>query len=429
MTSDARGLPHSSREPDLIAALERFGREFVAARAGAAAVLDLAVRRPDCGLAQVYAALLHFYAQSTAHAAAHVRPLLARAASLPLERRERLLAEAVGAAAGGDYEGAAARCEAIAAEWPRDLAAAKFGEFMFYLAPDYARHARYMTTVAAANPGDSDVEAMHAFALELAGDWTGAERVGETALAHDADTPWAHHALAHLYLNRGRLDDGRALLRRAAPSWTARARSMQCHNWWHLALFDVAALDLDGALAVYRERIWGFDAADPQEHVDAISLLWRLELAGAAVGDAWAPIAAAVAPRAAEPVFPFLSAHYAYALTRAGEHDAVAAALARLHAQAAGDRPPARIWRRLGLPLLHGVVAAATGDHARAATLLEPLLDEMPRAGGSDAQNDLFRQTCLVAWLATGRRSAARAFLERRTQGRPVLPLERRWLE
>jgi hypothetical protein len=421
-------LPHSATEPDLVAALDRFGLNFIAAREGAAAVLELAERRPDCGLAQVYAALLHFYAQSTAQAAAHVRPLLARAAALPLNERERLLAEAVGDAAGGDYTGAAARCEAIAAEWPRDLAAAKFGEFMFYLAPDYARHLRFMAGVAAANPGLSHVEAMHAFALEMAGEYGRAEQVAAAALGHDPDTPWAHHALAHLCLNRGRLDDGRRVLQAAAPSWDAHVRSMQCHNWWHLALFDVAALDLDAAWNVYRQRIWGFVPDDPQEHVDAISLLWRLELAGADAGDAWAPIAAAIAPRAGEAVFPFLSAHYAYALTRAGEHATAAAAQAALRDHASrcsGDA--ARIWR-IGLPLVQGVVAAAAGDHARAATLLEPLLPDMPCAGGSDAQNDLFRQTCLAAWLATGRRAAARAFLAQRIGDRSALPLEQRWL-
>lgn len=421
-------LPHSASEPDLVAALDRFGPDFIAAREGAAGVLELAARRPDCGLAQVYAALLHFYVQSTAHAAAFVRPLLARAAALPLHRRERLLAEAVGLAADGDYTGAAARCEAIAAEWPRDVAAAKFGEFMFYLAPDYARHRRFLEGVAAANAGNSHVEAMHAFALEMAGAYERAEQVAETALAHDPDTPWAHHALAHLCLNRGRLDEGRAVLRRAAPSWDAHVRSMQCHNWWHLALFDVAALDLDAARTVYTQRIWGFVPDDPQEHVDAISLLWRMELAGADAGDAWAPIAAAVAPRAGEAIFPFLSAHYGYALARAGQYDAVAAALAALRAHASrctGDA--ARVWR-IGLPLVQGVVAFAAGDGARAATLLEPLLPEMAHAGGSDAQNDLFRQTCLAAWLATGRRAAARAFLEQRLRDRPALPLEQRWL-
>ena len=427
MTVDSRELPHSAGEPELIAALDRFGQDFIAAREGAAAVLELAERRPDCGLAQVYAALLHFYAQSTAHAAAHVRPLLARAAALPLHRRERLLAEAVGRATGGDYTAAAARCEAIAAEWPRDVAAAKFGEFMFYLAPDYARHRRYMEGVAAANAGNSHVEAMHAFALEMAGEYSRAEQVAETALAHDADTPWAHHALAHLCLNRGRLDDGRAVLRRAAPSWDAHVRSMQCHNWWHLALFDVAALDLEAARAVYDRRIWGFVPDDPQEHIDAISLLWRLELAGADAGDAWAPIAAAVTARAGDPIFPFLSAHYGYALARAGQHDAAAAPLAALRAhgeRATGDA--ARAWR-VGVSLVQGVVAFAAGDCGRAATLLEPLLPDMPCAGGSDAQNDLFRQTCLAAWLATGRRAAARAFLEQRIRDRPPLPLEQRW--
>jgi hypothetical protein len=204
---------------------------------------------------------------------------------------------------------------------------------------------------------------------------------------------------------------------------------MQCHNWWHLALFKLAAMRRDDALADCRARVWGFDPADPQEHVDAISLLWRLELAGADVGDAWASIATAVAARAEEQIFPFLTAHYCYALARAGQNEAAAAACAGMRAYGERRHDTARhAWREIGVPLVQGCIALAGGDATRAALLLDPIAGDLACAGGSDAQNDVFAQTYLVALLRAGRRAEARAVLTRRLGARAPMPLEQHWL-
>jgi hypothetical protein len=264
----------------------------------------------------------------------------------------------------------------------------------------------------------------------MAGEPVRAERVAEAAIAHDPDTPWAHHALAHHYLQQGRIADGVAVLERFAPSWEAHVRPLQCHNWWHLALFHLASMDREAARADYRARGWGHDAGDPQEHVDAISLLWRLELAGGDAAGEWAAIAPHVAARAGEQVFPFLTAHYAYALARAGESEQARAACAAMLAYGDCQQGRARqAWRVVGVPLVQGCIALAEGDATRSASLLAPIAADLACVGGSDAQNDLFAQTYLVALIRSDRKSEARALLRRRLGDRQPMPIEEYWRE
>jgi hypothetical protein len=49
----------------------------------------------------------------------------------------------------------------------------------------------------------------------------------------------------------------------------------------------------------------------------------------------------------------------------------------------------------------------------------------MTSIGGSDAQDDLFRQTYLRALQAAGRRAEAAAYAERMTAGKARTPLDR----
>ena len=49
--------------------------------------------------------------------------------------------------------------------------------------------------------------------------------------------PWAQHALAHVLLTRGRIDEGARFLEQAADTWTELNSFMVTHLWWHLTLF------------------------------------------------------------------------------------------------------------------------------------------------------------------------------------------------
>jgi tetratricopeptide (TPR) repeat protein len=427
---DARGLEVSGASGETIAVIDRFTDDFMGVRDAAGDILAVAEKSEGCALIQAYAAALYLYAQ-TESAAATARSLLvrARATWVHMTPRERLFVLALEAWTARDHARAIALLEALAVDWPADIIAAKIAEFLLFEAPDFPRHLRFMESVAPAQGERASFLAMHAFALELNGRYVEAERLANRAIEIERATPWAHHALGHIHLNRGDLDRGLRVLGELAGTWGAHSRALATHNYWHVAVLHLARLDFDAALALYASEIRGRTPGDVFEITDAASLLWRIELAGGETGERWGEIAPHAAALAGEPVFPFLSAHYFYALGRAGRLAEASEALTRLE-NAVDKRPGGErlLWRRVGLPLVQGCLAAARGAHPAAAETLVPILADVGAVGGSDAQNDLFRQTAIVALLKARRRSEARGLVEARLAGRKPTPLEASWL-
>jgi hypothetical protein len=130
-----------------------------------------------------------------------------------------------------------------------------------------------------------------------------------------------------------------------------------------------------------------------------VSLLARLELAGVEVGTRWADVASYVRPRRFDTIDGFLDLHYAYALARAGDDQAVLD-LVRCARERASTEAPA--WRRLMPAGIDGIAAFARGDDAGALNLLGPLEPKLALLGGSTVQRDLFRRILNAA--RSGRR-------------------------
>ena len=63
------------------------------------------------------------------------------------------------------------------------------------------------------------------------------------------------------------------------------------------------------------------------------------------------------------------------------------------------------------------------GDHAAAIELIEPILSERERMGGSRAQVDLIEATLLRAYLGAGQLEKARGLLADRRPGPAALPV------
>src|SRR5262249_9631461 len=155
-----------------------------------------------------------------------------------------------------------------------------------------------------------------------------AEARAERALAIAARNPWAQHALSHVLIRQGRVAEGRSRMQAFMPLLKTCARPIHSHDAWHLALLYLEELDVTATMRVFHEHIWGITPDFVVEQLDAIALLWRIEMAGTAMDKEWPAIAERVVPRAVETVMPFMNAHYVYALARAGRADALAAALA-----------------------------------------------------------------------------------------------------
>jgi len=337
------------------------------------------------------------------------------------------------AGARGDFEAAADRLEAITLRWPRDLLAAKVCEFHYYQMGQHWTASRFVAHMERIAPDNQDVShfvAMQAFAHELAGARPRAIELALRALDLEPETTWAHHALAHALLRDGRPAEGIAAVGGYLESWRRFSRAIESHNSWHLALFRWATLDFASTWTLYREHIWNTGAETTGELLDMIAVLWRLELAGEPVPPAdWEAVAERVLPHVGECAIPFNVAHYAYALRRAGAAAAVEGvrdAARSFAARQTGQRAAA--WQRVGVPLIEASIAAAGDQPAEACAQLGPVVAEIGRVGGSDAQDDLFRHAYLVALLDSGQTSAARALLRDTLEGRAPTPLEETWL-
>ena len=163
------------------------------------------------------------------------------------------------------------------------------------------------------NPLTSFILGAYAFGLEESGELGRAEEIGREALARNPADGWATHALAHVFETANRQEEGIAFLRSTRPHWRP-AHFMAGHNGWHLGAFLLELGRFDEAIADYDRYAAPKLAGDQTlDRVDAASLLWRLELAGADVGDRWRPLAEAWMRHVDDHVSAFNDLHLALA--------------------------------------------------------------------------------------------------------------------
>jgi tetratricopeptide (TPR) repeat protein len=425
---DARGLDVTGDNATAVAAADDFAARLLRLDQGVEAIVDAAKRWPETPIVQLYAATFWLYGQTDdalETAAVHLRACDA----LAMNTRERTLHRALALWHGNDNLRAVEAMEAITTEWPGDLLTAKIAEFLYYvlgqqyMGPRFRAHMRRLEGAHAADP---DFLAMTAFASELCSDYGAAEAVAERALAIEPRNPWAQHALSHVLIRQGRVAEGLAHLESFLPLLATCGRPIHCHDAWHLALLHLEQLDVAAAMRVFRTHIWGITPDFVVEQLDAIALLWRIEMAAGPMDAQWPSIAEHIAPRALETFMPFMNAHYVYALARAGWADAVEAALAGVCARSAADDEEAkRVWAPVGRAVIEAAAAFGAGDRARAAALLDPVMPMMTSIGGSDAQDDLFRQTYLRSLQAAGRHVEAAAYFDAITADKSRTPLDR----
>jgi tetratricopeptide (TPR) repeat protein len=421
MATTRRGLEIGTDDSDVIDAVDTFTDRLANFGLGVEQIVKDADRWPDLPEVQLCAALLFLYGQ-TAATDSRAEALLdrANARSDRMDDRQHLMLAALRYWLRTDNLAAVSALERLSQRHPTDMAALKALEYLYYVVGQQHfadRFLAHVESISSQNPDDADFLAVHAFATELTGDPRRARDLAEESVALRHDTPWAHHALAHVYITEGDTGGDRDGLLGFLPSWTEHGRPIYSHNSWHLAVAMLDELDPEAARAIYDEHIWGFQPDAPGEQIDAVSLLWRMEMAGWEVDDnEWSTIADHVEARVDECYMPFLSAHHAYALASAKRDEALERLLTTVHARAErGDDEAERVWRPVGVPIVEACVAHASGDHVRSAGLLDPVMPQMTAVGGSDAQTDLFRQTYLTSLAGAGRHEDARRYWDEMT--------------
>lgn len=427
MRTDYLGNPVSATSDTALAAIDDFVDGFLSYETRAADILAAAEAEPSSALLNAYAAALWLLLEAP-EAADRAAPYLARARAKAsgAHPRERRVVDFVAAWSADDIPGALAIADAILEAWPRDLLILKLRHYHDFNRGDFPAMLR---SASRALPAADDVPALHAmlaFAYEQCHLLDEAEAAARRALALKRKEPWAQHALAHVMLTQGRIDEGAAFLEGVRDTWTGLNSFMDTHLWWHLALFYLSQGRFDAALTAYDDHCWAQAKDYSQDQVGAVSLLARLEVAGLDVGERWTDLADYLVVRADDVVQPFLTLQYLYGLARAGrpEADALLAAVRR----AALDAPDhvRETWREVALPAAEGLIAHARGDDAAALRGLRAALPRLADIGGSHAQRDLFEQLILSALLRADRLSEAQQALELRRGFDPEgVPLNR----
>jgi tetratricopeptide (TPR) repeat protein len=359
-----------------------------------------------------------------------MRADLATAASLAdkVTPRERSQIEVFRFLFAGQPVAALAAIRAHVQAWPRDalvlsLAANQGGligmsglpgreqdltDFLDGLAPHYG--------------ADWWFEAHRGMALSEIGRHDEARPMIERSLAQVRRNAYGAHAFAHLCYETGECDAGIAFLREWLPLYD-RGGGLFGHLNWHLGLFELHAGNLEGGLRLYTEAFCADDhrGAIHQKLSDSAAFLWRSELAGHP-RDAvrWAKLKDYAREKLPRPGMSLADWHVALTYAATGDDDALDGWIAAIEEMAGAGRYPSGSV----IPTVARAFAAyQRGDHATAIGLIEPMLPERERIGGSRAQGDLVEATLLQAYLASGREAEARRLAAARRTGPAPLPV------
>ena len=426
MPRDSRGLP-------MIAANDEAARLFdatIAAYCGLRRDTGDCLKRalvadPRLVLAHIlkgYFMLLFATRETVPRAAAAARAARTALEAADATPRESRHLAALEAWIAGDLPGATAHWQAILAAHPRDLLALKLAQYGALYCGEF--EAMRATTGGALGawdetvPGFGFVLGCHAFSLEECGAYDAADRAGRAAVAIEPGDIWAAHAVAHVAEMLDRIDDGIAWIAAREPHW-GEVNNFVFHVRWHRCLFLLAQGRADATLALYDSEVRADSTDDYLDISNAVSLLWRLEQMGVAVGGRWAELATRARAHLDDHCLVFADLHYVIALAAAGDEDGLARwqAASSKHAAAGGDHA-ARVLAQVGLALADAALAHRRRQWPRVVELMAPIQRAVRAIGGSHAQRDLFDEMLIDAALAADS-SLARRLLDARLARRP----------
>lgn len=262
---------------------------------------------------------------------------------------------------------------------------------------------------------------VHGFACTEADKRTRGRRLVDRALALNPRNGHAAHARAHVCYEANASEEGAAFLR----PWLAdyvRTSPLHCHLSWHLALFELALGRPEHAWTLYEEHIRPVNsyASALITLSDSVSLLWRCRLWDKERGAvAWGELRDFARRSFPAPSVAFVDEHVVMACAASDDHAGAASRIEELRRAEQEGRQPAG---RVAADVAEAMAAFAQGSDDAVIRLLEPVLAELVRVGGSHAQRDVFEETLLGAYLRSGRTEAAgllfRERLDRRPSGR-----------
>jgi tetratricopeptide (TPR) repeat protein len=382
----------------------------------------------DPGFALAHAARAQLLLERGDAAAARASMAAANSLSAGLSAREASHIAFFDLLSAGDTETALAALPAHLNAWPRDAVVLGTTAFTNGLIGSSGRVGQkralldLLDRLAPSYGDDWWFTAHHGMALSENGQRDAARPKIDRSLAQNPSNPWAAHARAHLSYEEGDANAARAFL----ASWLTtypRNGLLYSHLSWHLALGDLEAGDAAAAFRLFREAFSpDVHSGPPRGKVnDAVSFLWRWELAGhPRDAEAWRMMhdfADGAFPRAGAA---FSDMHIALAQVVAGNEAALEGRARQIDELARKGRYPSGAC----VPAVsHAFAAFERRDFSAAIDALEPIAGELERIGGSRAQLDLVEFTLAKAYLSAERPGDARRMLSVRRPGPSGIPI------
>lgn len=319
----------------------------------------------------------------------------------------------------GDTEAALAALPVHLDAWPRDILVLGTAAFTNGLIGSSGRTGQKRTLLdlldrLAPHYGDDWwFTAHHGMALSENGAHGAARPMIERSLAQNPANPWAAHATAHLAYETG--DPGAAC--DFLTEWLTRYprnAPLYSHLSWHLAIAHLESGDAARASGLFAEAFApDVHSGPPRGKLnDAVSYLWRRELAGQKRDQAiWREMHDFVIHNFPRSGAAFSDLHVVLTLVVAGDDARLEARVKQIEDLARSGRYPSGGCVPVAA---RGFAAFARGEDNAAIDALEPLGPELERIGGSHAQLDLVRFTLLQAYRRAARPEGARRLLQAR---------------
>jgi tetratricopeptide (TPR) repeat protein len=428
---DRYGLPLSTDSPEAANAYRDGIDLMLSAWPGAAEAFDRALAADaEFALAHVARARVHsFYQQGEAarKEAAAARELVARRGT----ERERGHVETLALAVEGNLPAALSSALRHLESFPRDavvmsLPLGAFGLFAFSGMADHDRARQELCERHAPDYGeDWWFLSNYGWAMTENGEVAKGRAMTERAFDMRRANAYAAHALLHAMFEGGSVADADALVTQWIGGYD-RSGILYGHIYWHQALGALEVGDASKALSIYEKILQPSVTVAPPLNAmsDCASLLWRLLAYGHAVpANLWADAEAYAKAQFPKSSLPFVEMHMAL-LAAATYNQAALEERLRVIEQRLGD---GKLAAGPVVPQICRAMNAFAGEDFRACvTLLEPVLDDVVRIGGSHAQREIIEDTFIVALIRSGELPRAQTLLDHRLHRRPS-PRDARW--
>jgi tetratricopeptide (TPR) repeat protein len=428
---DRYGLPLSTDSPEAANAYRDGIDLMLSAWPGAAEAFDRALAADaEFALAHVARARVHsFYQQGEAarKEAAAARELVARRGT----ERECGHVETLALAVEGNLPAALSSALRHLESFPRDavvmsLPLGAFGLFAFSGMADHDRARQELCERHAPDYGeDWWFLSNYGWAMTENGEVAKGRAMTERAFDMRRANAYAAHALLHAMFEGGSVADADALVTQWIGGYD-RSGILYGHIYWHQALGALEVGDASKALSIYEKILQPSVTVAPPLNAmsDCASLLWRLLAYGHAVpANLWADAEAYAKAQFPKSSLPFVEMHMAL-LAAATYNQAALEERLRVIEQRLGD---GKLAAGPVVPQICRAMNAFAGEDFRSCvTLLEPVLDDVVRIGGSHAQREIIEDTFIVALIRSGELPRAQTLLDHRLHRRPS-PRDARW--